>query len=88
MLDHEVSLTAPTPVSLFIGTKMAKIVIALVYIDNGIFLGHDQQLVDKKKHAFLEHWECCNTGDVKEFLGMQVHKTAHHVEIDQINLVI
>jgi len=62
-----------------------KIVITLVYVDDGIFLGHDLKLVDRKKHACLEHWECHDTGDVKEFLGMQINKTAHHVEVNQIN---
>jgi len=33
----------------------------------------------------LEHWECHDTGDIKEFLGMQINKTAHHVEVNQIN---
>ena len=45
--------------------KDGKIVIALVYIDDRIFLGHDQQLVNKKKCACLEHWECHNTGNIK-----------------------
>jgi len=35
-----------------------KIVIALVYVDDGIFLGYDRSLVDEKKCACLEHWEC------------------------------
>jgi len=65
--------------------KDGKIVIALVYVDDGIFLGHDPKLIDRKKHACLEHWECHNTGDIKEFLGMQINKTAHRIEVNQIN---
>jgi len=43
--------------------KDGKIVITLVYVDDRIFLGHNQSLVDKKKHACLEHWECrCKGG--------------------------
>jgi len=62
-----------------------KIVIALVYVDDAIFLGHNPKLIDRKKHACLEHWECRNTSNVKEFLGMQINKTAHRVEVNQIN---
>jgi len=65
--------------------KDGKIVITLVYVDDGIFLGHDPKLIDRKKHACLEHWECHNTGDVKEFLGMQIKTTAHCIKVNQIN---
>jgi len=58
-------------------------VIALVYIDDGLFLGADKALVDSKKCACLEHWECRDTGDVTDFLGMKVNKTASHITIDQ-----
>jgi len=58
-------------------------VIALVYVDDGLFLGADKALVDSKKRACLEHWECCDTGDVTDFLGMKVNKTASRITIDQ-----
>jgi len=58
-------------------------VIALVYINDGLFLGADKALVDSKKHACLEHWECCDTGDVTDFLGMKVNKTTLHIMINQ-----
>jgi len=58
-------------------------VIALVYINNGLFLGADKALVDSKKHACLKHWECHDTGDVTDFLGMKVNKTASHITINQ-----
>jgi len=55
--------------------------------DAGVFVYRhkDGKLVDRKKRACLEHWECRDTGDVKEFLGMQIKKTAHHVKVNQIN---
>jgi len=58
-------------------------VIALVYIDDGLFLGADKALVDSKKCACLEHWECCDTGDVTDFLGMKVNKSALCITINQ-----
>jgi len=58
-------------------------VITLVYVDDGLFLGTDKALVDSKKHACLEHWECCDTGDVTDFLGMKVNKSASCIMINQ-----
>jgi len=60
-----------------------RLVIALVYVDDGLFLGADKALVDSKKCACLEHWECHDTGDVTDFLGMKVNKTASCITIDQ-----
>jgi len=45
-------------------------VITLVYINDGLFLGADKGLVDSKKCACLEHWECHDTGDVTDFLAV------------------
>jgi len=60
-----------------------QLVIALVYINDGLFLGADKSLVDSKKCACLEHWECHDTGDVTDFLGIKVNKTASHIMINQ-----
>ena len=60
-----------------------QLVIALVYINDGLFLGADKTLVDSKKRACLEHWECHDTGDVTDFLGMKVNKSALCITIDQ-----
>jgi len=58
-------------------------VIPLVYVGDGLFLGDDKALVDSKKHACLKHWECHDTGDVTDFLGMKVNKTASCIMINQ-----
>jgi len=58
-------------------------VITLVYVNDGLFLGADKALVDSKKCTCLEHWECHDTGDVTDFLGMKVNKTASHITINQ-----
>jgi len=50
-----------------------QLVIAFIYVNDGLFLGTDKPLVDSKKHACLEHWECRDTGDVTDFLGMKVN---------------
>jgi len=58
-------------------------VIVLVYIDDKLFLGADKALVDSTKHACLKHCECHDTGDVTDFLGMKVNKSASHIIINQ-----
>ena len=63
--------------------KLGKIVITLVYVDDGLFMGTDKSLIDKKNCACLKHWECCDTGEVTEFLGMCVTKEAGIIKLDQ-----
>jgi hypothetical protein len=60
-----------------------QLVIALVYVDNGLFFGIDKSFVDKKKQVCLKHWECCDTGDVMEFLGIRVTHDAGKIQLDQ-----
>jgi len=60
-----------------------QLVITLVYVDDGLFLGADKALVDSKKCACPKHQECCDTGDVTDSLGMKVNKTASHITINQ-----
>ena len=58
-------------------------VIALVYVDDRLFMGTDRALIDKKKQACLAHWECRDTGDVTEFLGIKISKEANKIKLDQ-----
>jgi hypothetical protein len=60
-----------------------QLVVALVYVDDGLFFGIDMSFVDKKKQACLKHWECCDTGDVTEFLGIRVTCDAGKIQLDQ-----
>jgi len=66
-----------------INTKMARLSSPLSMLIMGSSLRYDRSLVNKKKHAFLEHWECHDTSGGKEFLGMCVSQTAQSVEINQ-----
>ena len=59
-------------------------VIALVYVDDGLFMGTDHTLIDKKKAMCLKHWEYHYTGKVTEFLGMEVTHNGKKIKLDQI----
>jgi Reverse transcriptase (RNA-dependent DNA polymerase) len=63
--------------------KDGSIVIALIYVDDGLFLGLNKELVDKKKQKCLKHWECQDTGNVTEFLGIRITREASKVMLDQ-----
>ena len=43
-------------------------VIAIVYVDDAIFMGPDLRLVDMTKAKFMSIWECRDLGETKEFL--------------------
>src|SRR5882757_1368220 len=59
------------------------LVIALVYVDDGLFMGTNKKLVDEKKASCMKHWECHGTDTITEFLGMRIQQSAHKVTIDQ-----
>ena len=63
--------------------KKGRSVITIIYVDDGLFMGLDKSLVDEKKQACMKHWECHDTGNVTEFLGMRITQSAHKVTIDQ-----
>jgi len=69
---------------LYIDPKTGNKVIAAVYVDDGMFLGPDRNLVQKKKSEFMKIWECRDLGEAKEFLGMSIKHLASVIKIDQI----
>ena len=36
----------------------ADLIVAVVYVDDAMFLGKNKKLVDKKKALFMDKWEC------------------------------
>ena len=63
--------------------KKGRSVIAIIYVDDGLFMGLDKSHLDEKKQACMKHWECRDTGNITEFLGMCITQSAHKVTIDQ-----
>jgi hypothetical protein len=59
------------------------LVIALVYVDDSLFMGTNKKLVDEKKASCLKQWECHGTDTIMEFLGMHIKQSASKVSIDQ-----
>jgi hypothetical protein len=48
--------------------KGTNLILAVVYVDDAMFLSKNKKFVGKKKALFMGKWECQDLGDVKEFL--------------------
>ena len=55
---------------IYVCQEGTEIILAVVYVDDTMFLGKDKVAIDKKKALFMEKWECQDLGDVTEFLHM------------------
>jgi Reverse transcriptase (RNA-dependent DNA polymerase) len=70
---------------IYVCGKGTDLILAVVYVDDAMFLGKNKKLVDKKKAFFMDKWECCDLGDVKEFLHMCVKRHGLDICIDQVD---
>ena len=57
---------------IYVCQEGTEIILAVVYVDDTMFLGTNKVAVDRKKALFMAKWECQDLGDVTEFLRMQV----------------
>ena len=62
-------------------------VIAVVYVEDSIFLGPNKSKVPAAKSAFIKLWECQDLGETKEFLCMHIHRLNGLITIDQSNYI-
>ncbi|EEB90715.1 hypothetical protein MPER_11042, partial [Moniliophthora perniciosa FA553] len=53
---------------IFICHQDGSYVIAIIYIDDALFLGPNEDLVALKKAEFMEKWECRDLGEAREYL--------------------
>jgi hypothetical protein len=58
-------------------------VIAIVYIDDTLFIGPNKSLVNKMKDKFMKQWECRDLGEPNKFLGMRITNKGQSISIDQ-----
>ena len=70
---------------LFCCHERRNIIIAVVYVDDAMFFGKNKELIDKKKKLFMDKWECCDLGEVKELLRMCIVRSGRDIHLDQIN---
>jgi hypothetical protein len=68
--------------------KQGNLCIALIYVDNALFCGPNQEFVQTIKNKFMSKWECRDLGDVKDFLGMNITQKGKSIYIDQKSYII
>ena len=68
---------------LFICKDYKEIIIAIVYVNDAMFFGKNRAQVDFKKKLFMDKWECCDLGEVKEFLHMHITPKGKDIRLDQ-----
>jgi len=59
-------------------------VIAVVYVDDAIFLGPSKAAVDIMKMRFMECWESRDLGELSEFLHMRIGRAGQSIYINQV----
>ena len=70
---------------IYVCQEGTEIIIAVVYVDDAMFLGRNKDAINRKKAFFMAKWECQDLGDVTEFLRMQVKRNGLDVIIDQVD---
>ena len=68
---------------IFVCREGPNLILAVVYVDDAIFIGRNKNLVDKKKALFMAKWKCQDLGDLKEFPQMHVTRQRSKIKIDQ-----
>jgi Reverse transcriptase (RNA-dependent DNA polymerase) len=60
-----------------------KSIIAIVYVDNILFLGPNKKDLLHAKEEFMKKWECRDLGKAKEFLCMHIQHKNGRIYLDQ-----
>jgi hypothetical protein len=58
-------------------------IIAIIYVNDVLFLGTDKQKLLKTKELFMKRWECRDLGDAQEFLHMCIRCKDGKIYLDQ-----
>src|SRR6201996_3091849 len=60
-----------------------KTIVAIVYVDDVLFLGADKPKLLRVKEQFMKAWECRDLGDAQEFLRMRIQRKGGKIYLDQ-----
>jgi len=58
-------------------------VVAVIYVDDAIFLGPKKPTVDTMKQRFMKHWESQDLGELTEFLHMRIGRAGQSIFLNQ-----
>ena len=57
--------------------KGSWMVVAIIYVDNALFCGHNKAIVDEVKAHFMQKWKCRDLDKVCEFICMYICQNIH-----------
>ena len=60
-----------------------KSIVAIVYVDDVLFLGANKKALNDLKQCFMRCWECRDLGDAQEFLRMCIKHKGGKIYLDQ-----
>ena len=60
-----------------------KSIVAIVYVDDVLFMGADKTQILRAKERFMKVWECRDLGDAQEFLRMHIKRKDGKIYLDQ-----
>jgi len=60
-----------------------KSIVAIVYVDDVLFMGADKKSLSELKQRFMKRWECRDLGDAQEFLRMRILRKNGKTYLDQ-----
>jgi hypothetical protein len=61
-----------------------KSIVAIVYVDDVLFMGADREQILRAKKQFMKVWECRDLGDAQEFLRMRITRKDGKIYLDQV----
>src|SRR5580700_6255936 len=68
---------------IFLFRNESGFVIAVIYVDDALFLGPLKALVLQLKAEFMKIWETRDLGEVTEFLRMRIIREDSKIHLDQ-----
>eukprot|EP00253_Pinus_taeda_P030394 PITA_30394 len=86
LLDNEFDKCEGEP-TIYIKEKDGKIVIVVLYVDDVIFTGNDDQLIKNFKSVMKEEFEMTDMGFLRYFLGIEVDQNEKGIFISQARYV-
>jgi len=73
--------------TLYIKEKDGKILIVVLYVDDVIFTGNDDHLIEKFKSVMKEEFEMTDMGLLRYFLGIEVDQNENGIFISQARYI-
>ena len=68
---------------IFLYRNRDSFIVAIIYVDDAIFCGPLEALVQQLKGEFMKKWETRDLGNITEFLHMHITQSGSKIHLDQ-----